>query len=448
MTASRHRSKKVRQLRRRQLQANEASTTGVNRVPSSFVFKRGRVGEQVKQLVTDMRKVMSPHTAIRLEERKNNTLRDFIHVAPVLNITHFMIYTQTPIGTNMRICRVPRGPTLTFRVENYSCIRDIVNIQKHPISLQSQHLQYAPLVVLNGFSTNNDNNNNGNNNTNGTSTNHLDIVSSMLQHMYPAIDVSTVSLKQCRRVVIFVRNPSTELIDVRHYLINATPIGINKSIKKIIKTKLPNLSNMSDISDYILNPPQMSDSEVDDTAENKLILSESYYGAGNIKSNKSAIRLQEIGPRMSLSLLKIESGICDGEVLYHSYQVKTEEEKLALQQRKLKQHELKAMRKQQQAANIARKRKESTGTFTDDSIELPDSNVYGRDDKTDIDYYTEAVGRAPDASDAIERARPVSKASTHKDDAKKIYPTTDHSEKWRHRQPPPKIHNKKQKNKR
>jgi ribosome biogenesis protein SSF1/2 len=49
-------------------------------------------------------------------------------------------------------------------------------------------------------------------------------------------------------------------------------------------------------------------------------------GAINLKSTTSAIRLSEIGPRLKLKLVKIEEGICDGEVLYHEYMKKTPEE--------------------------------------------------------------------------------------------------------------------------
>jgi ribosome biogenesis protein SSF1/2 len=49
-------------------------------------------------------------------------------------------------------------------------------------------------------------------------------------------------------------------------------------------------------------------------------------GAINLKSSTSAIRLSEIGPRLKLKLVKIEEGICDGEVLYHEYLKKTPEE--------------------------------------------------------------------------------------------------------------------------
>ena len=34
--------------------------------------------------------------------------------------------------------------------------------------------------------------------------------------------------------------------------IQAAPIGISRGVKKLIQTKLPNMSQLSDISDYVL----------------------------------------------------------------------------------------------------------------------------------------------------------------------------------------------------
>jgi ribosome biogenesis protein SSF1/2 len=48
--------------------------------------------------------------------------------------------------------------------------------------------------------------------------------------------------------------------------------------------------------------------------------------AVNLKNSTSAIRLYEIGPRMKLKLVKIEEGVCDGEVLYHDSIKKSPEE--------------------------------------------------------------------------------------------------------------------------
>lgn len=42
-------------------------------------------------------------------------------------------------------------------------------------------------------------------------------------------------------------------------------------------------------------------------------------GRVNRASTKSVVKLQEIGPRMSLQLIKIEEGLCSGGVIFSEY---------------------------------------------------------------------------------------------------------------------------------
>ena len=42
-------------------------------------------------------------------------------------------------------------------------------------------------------------------------------------------------------------------------------------------------------------------------------------------------RLTELGPRLTLQLVKVEEGICEGEVMFHEFVQKTDEE-IKLQQ--------------------------------------------------------------------------------------------------------------------
>jgi ribosome biogenesis protein SSF1/2 len=42
-------------------------------------------------------------------------------------------------------------------------------------------------------------------------------------------------------------------------------------------------------------------------------------GRVNRASTKSAVKLQEIGPRMTLELIKIEEGLCSGGVIFSAY---------------------------------------------------------------------------------------------------------------------------------
>ena len=65
-----------------------------------------------------------------------------------------------------------------------------------------------------------------------------------------------------------------------------------------------------------------SDSEYEDE-DNQVVLPDRY--GGNIRNNQSAIKLAELGPRMTLQLVKVMQGLFKGEVMYHAFVSKTEE---------------------------------------------------------------------------------------------------------------------------
>src|SRR5690606_12293278 len=67
------------------------------------------------------------------------------------------------------------------------------------------------------------------------------------------------------------------------------------------------------------------------------------------------ISLFEIGPRMTLSLVKILEGLNTGEVIYHAFENKTEEEIMELNKKKEKEKIEKNKRKLVQANNVERK---------------------------------------------------------------------------------------------
>lgn len=43
----------------------------------------------------------------------------------------------------------------------------------------------------------------------------------------------------------------TQLIDMRHYAVVVAPVGLNRSVKKVIMGKVPNLSKCEDIADFV-----------------------------------------------------------------------------------------------------------------------------------------------------------------------------------------------------
>lgn len=61
-----------------------------------------------------------------------------------------------------------------------------------------------------------------------------------------------MKLSDCRRVVLFSYNKETKKIEFRHYLITVAPVGIAKSVKRIIRANIPDLSTLEDISQYVL----------------------------------------------------------------------------------------------------------------------------------------------------------------------------------------------------
>lgn len=96
------------------------------------MIRSGSVGRSVSSLVSDVRKVLEPNTATRLKERKSNKLRDFLSMAGPLGVSHLLVFNQTDAGINLRIARAPRGPTVTFRVNKFAGIRDVMKAERRP----------------------------------------------------------------------------------------------------------------------------------------------------------------------------------------------------------------------------------------------------------------------------------------------------------------------------
>ena len=115
------------------------------------MIRGGRVGKSVTTLVRDVRRIMEPNTATRLQEREKNKLRDYLTMAGPLGVSHMLIFNHSDAGINMRVLRCPRGPTVTFRVNKYSLVSDIMHSSRRPIAPGTEFTT-PPLLVLNNFS--------------------------------------------------------------------------------------------------------------------------------------------------------------------------------------------------------------------------------------------------------------------------------------------------------
>ncbi|KAJ6803662.1 peter Pan-like protein [Iris pallida] len=80
----------------------------------------------------DLRKLMLPHTAVKLKEKKRNNLKDFQNVAGPLGVTRFLILSNPKIMPHLRVARTPQGPTLSFEIRDYALATDVARSQTRP----------------------------------------------------------------------------------------------------------------------------------------------------------------------------------------------------------------------------------------------------------------------------------------------------------------------------
>lgn len=161
-------------------------------------------------------------------------MKDFVSVAGPLHVTHLVIFTRTELGMYLKLMRLPRGPTLTFKIHNFSLARDVVSSLKKQMVVE-EAFKHSPLIVLNSFS--------------GEGL-QMKLMASMFQNMFPTINLTNVDLNTIRRCVLLNYNPSTKLIEFRHYNIKVAPTGISKGVKKITQGRVPNLARCTDISEF------------------------------------------------------------------------------------------------------------------------------------------------------------------------------------------------------
>lgn len=67
-----------------------------------------------------------------LQEKKRNNLKDFLNVAGPMGVSHFLILSKTATAPYLRVARTPQGPTITFKIHEYSLASDIAQSQLRP----------------------------------------------------------------------------------------------------------------------------------------------------------------------------------------------------------------------------------------------------------------------------------------------------------------------------
>ncbi|KAF3938969.1 hypothetical protein ABW19_dt0203019 [Dactylella cylindrospora] len=378
-------------------------STTASRTPKTMIIRTGSnpVGSSISTLVRDMRRVMEPYTASRLRERKSNKVKDFTTMAGPLGVTQILMFSRSEGGNvTLRVLRTPRGPTLHFKVVNYSLCKDVVKGQRGGgVRTNGKEYLNPPLLVMSNLVTP----------TGGKPANHEILTQSMFQSMVPAISAQTIALQSVKRVLLLNRElPDAKdlenlkegeeyVIDLRHYSISTRPTGVPRAIRKLNRATqpgqktgrsvIPNLGKLEDISEYLLDPSAAaggytSESEVDTDAEVEVAVP-TLQKAGKVKkevnggAEKKAVKLQELGPRMRLQLVKVEEGANDGKILWHSFIKKTKQQERELDKRAKEKQKLKEDRRKVQEENVKRKKKDKE----DRKKKIGDEDAMDEDDE-------------------------------------------------------------------
>jgi len=161
------------------------------------------------------------------------------------------------------------------------------------------------------------------------------------------------------------------------------------------KSALPNLGKMEDIADFIIGgdagegymTDATSGSEVDTDAEVEVVEStarkvlnrrqrekeqEEKENSGRSGVEKRAVKLVELGPRMTLRMTKVEEGVCGGKVMWHERITKSTEEIKKLDKKWEKRRQEKDTRKKIQKDNVEKKRIAKGGKEEEDDDEPVD----------------------------------------------------------------------------
>lgn len=352
-----------------------------------------------------------------------------------LGVTHLLLFSRSESGnTNLRLARTPHGPTLHFRVEKYSLCKDIAKSLKHPRAGLTD-FQTPPLLVMNNFLTSD-----SARETLGDAAppKHLEkLVTDMFQGLFPPIQPHATPLHTIKRVLLLHRSPpnpetGSVSISLRHYAITTKITGLPKALRRLHaaekligsgkksadkKSRLPDLGNLADVADYMLDPSagggytSASETEADTDAEGDAEVEVSAPAKQRVLSRKAkerlaagdeslrrttaqgprvekrAVKLVELGPRLQLRLTKVEEDVCAGKTMWHEFITKSAAETQALERKWAQRNAVKAERRRVQRENVERKKAEkaaASGAKEGDGEEDGDE-VEGEED-SEMDY--------------------------------------------------------------
>ncbi|XP_052857789.1 protein Peter pan isoform X2 [Drosophila gunungcola] len=203
--------------------------------PHSFVIHRGLTCPYITDLTLDFRRIMEPFTASNLREKRMNRIKDFVSLSSFFHVSHMGIFNKASTQLSFKVVRLPRGPSLTFKVHQFTLSRDVISLSKKQM-IDNDHFKHAPLVIMNNFSGDGK---------------HLKLMATTFQNMFPSINLAQVNIGTIRRCVLFSYNPETKLVEMRHYSVQVVPVGLKRAVQKIVKGTVPNLGKCNEVVDFV-----------------------------------------------------------------------------------------------------------------------------------------------------------------------------------------------------
>lgn len=169
--------RKGRSVKKNRAQGAELEAPELLNAPHSFVLHRGDPCPYITELTRDYRQMMEPFTASSLKEKKSNRIKDFLSLSGIFHVSHMCIFNRSKTQLSFKVARMPRGPTLTFKIHQFTLTRDIIASTKKQYADENVY-STAPLVILNSFTG---------------EGKHLKLMASTFQNMFPTINLTSVS---------------------------------------------------------------------------------------------------------------------------------------------------------------------------------------------------------------------------------------------------------------
>lgn len=396
-------------------------------------------------------------------------------------------------GVYLHLIRAPSGPSLTFRVSEYCLTRDVVTLVQKIFDVRQ--FSSPPLLAMTGFGSGGTTSARPPPHLRLLVDMFQNMLPSLNIQKLKVSSVRRVLLlsREVDSCSDGDGGEEREVIYLRHYNIRLENRSISRALRRLgmggapLRRRrdrigaaglgprgfgkcsgVPNLANYASMDDYLAKANLLTESaasELEDMAEITLPGQSAAVGVsgeeakkpsigGTISSkevkearaqakaahgfthlsgcHKACVRLTEIGPRLTLQLIKIEEGVNSGAVLYHSWQKRTPQEIAQQEAEARAKVAAKVQRREEQAkrrrANVEAASATSSAAPMESDAE--EEGNYGSGDNDDDDANDkllmhqlsdeEEENNEEEEASAVEKEVKVSKPGKGKKKTKKI----------------------------